>query len=245
VCEVVFSRIVVFVALAVGVGFAGVSAAETPPSHAPDTAWISHLSAGTVAGVTIGWNASCDPPAGDSDPQDWSWSVLVRGNYADGHDAFDSGYVGPTIGATTWNSQQTFAIEFEHEQDQSETISWKAILACGSNQGAPYTLGSGTFTIRRSSGGGSGGGGSGSGGGGSGSGGTGTGSHGPGCVVPKLVGKTLAVARKLLKHAHCKLGRVTGPKASRGVVLVVRRSSPRAGTHLRDGAKVDVKTRKA
>jgi len=247
VCEVVFSRIVVFVALAVGLGFAGVSAAETGPGHASDTAWISGLSPGVAAGVTINWNASCDPPKGDTDPQDWSWSVEVGGSYADGHDAFDSGYVGPTVGATTWISQQTFAVEFEHEQDRSETISWKAILSCGSNQTNPFTLGSGSFTIRKSSDEGSGGGGSGPGGGGSGSGGTGSrpGSHEPDCVVPKLVGKTLAAARRLLTHAHCRLGRVTGPKASHGVILVVRNSSPRAGTHLRNGAKVDVRMRKA
>ena len=129
---------------------------------------------GVVAGVTINWKASCDPPKGDTDPQDWSWSVEVGGSYADGHDAFDSGYVGPTVGATTWISQQSFAVEFEHEQDRSETISWKAILSCGSNQTNPFTLGSGSFTIRKSSDDGSGGGGSGSAGTGSRSGGTGS-----------------------------------------------------------------------
>jgi Bacterial Ig-like domain (group 3)/PASTA domain len=58
----------------------------------------------------------------------------------------------------------------------------------------------------------------------------------PACVVPKLKGKTLAKARKLLSKARCKLGKVTKPK--HGQKLVVASTKPRAGTKLANGAKV-------
>jgi beta-lactam-binding protein with PASTA domain len=62
-------------------------------------------------------------------------------------------------------------------------------------------------------------------------------------VVPKLVGKTLAAARKLLAAAHCTLGKVTEPNGSSAPTLLVSASSPKAGTVLVSGAKVDVKLR--
>jgi hypothetical protein len=93
------------------------------------------------------------------------------------------------------------------------------------------------FTVTRTATGGSGGGGGGGGGSGSGGGGV----H---CVVPKLVGKTLTQAKKLLRHAHCALGKVTAPKTSGGTKLVVRNSSPKAGTRLPKGARVNVQLRK-
>jgi len=98
------------------------------------------------------------------------------------------------------------------------------------------------------SGKGSGGSGAGSGGSGTGSGGSGTGSGGSGssgsglhCIVPMLAGSTLTAARKLLTHAHCTLGVVTRPNESSGRTLLVRSSSPPAGTRLRNRAKVDIK----
>ncbi len=97
------------------------------------------------------------------------------------------------------------------------------------------------FTVTRTGAGGSGGGGGGSGGGGGGSGSGGGGVH---CVVPNLVGKTLTRAKTLLRHAHCSLGKVTAPKAGVGTKLVVRSSSPKAGTRLPKGARVNVKLRK-
>lgn len=63
------------------------------------------------------------------------------------------------------------------------------------------------------------------------------------CTVPKLVGKTLANAKKALKAANCKLGKVTKPKRVRGKkqpALVVKSSSPRRGAKPADG-KVDIK----
>jgi PASTA domain len=99
-----------------------------------------------------------------------------------------------------------------------------------------------SFTVTRTGAGGSGGGGGGSGGGGGGSGSGGGGVH---CVVPKLVGKTLTRAKKLLGHAHCALGKVTAPKVAGGTKLVVRSSSPKAGTRLPKGAKVNVRLRRS
>jgi hypothetical protein len=75
--------------------------------------------------------------------------------------------------------------------------------------------------------------------------GSGPGGSGTHCVVPKIVGKTLARAKQLLRRAHCALGKVTAPKGSRGAKMLVRGSSPRAGTRLRSGAKVEVRLRKA
>ena len=60
------------------------------------------------------------------------------------------------------------------------------------------------------------------------------------CVVPKLRGKGLKKAKRALKHAHCRLGKVRKPKGAEGA-LVVRSSSPGAGTKLGAGAKVGVK----
>ncbi len=65
----------------------------------------------------------------------------------------------------------------------------------------------------------------------------------PACTVPKLVGKTLAQAKKALKAAHCRLGDVTKPKRAKGKkrrVLVVKSSSPRRGAKSADG-RVDLK----
>ena len=61
------------------------------------------------------------------------------------------------------------------------------------------------------------------------------------CVVPKLKGKTLKQARKALRKAHCKLGKVKRPKHSRHKRLVVLRLSAKPGTVLANGAKVGVK----
>jgi hypothetical protein len=68
------------------------------------------------------------------------------------------------------------------------------------------------------------------------------------CLVPKLRGKTLKRAKRALKRAHCKLGKVRRPKARKGRKrprLVVRSSKPGAGTKLGAGAKVGVKLRVA
>jgi subtilisin family serine protease len=54
----------------------------------------------------------------------------------------------------------------------------------------------------------------------------------PTCTVPKLVGKSLARAKRALRTAHCRLGVVRKPRARRGrrlPRLVVRSSRPGAG----------------
>jgi hypothetical protein len=66
----------------------------------------------------------------------------------------------------------------------------------------------------------------------------------PDCVVPKLKGKTLAAARKLLSKAHCALGKVTKPKVKKHhkqPKLVVSSTKPGAGAKLSNGAKVALK----
>lgn len=60
----------------------------------------------------------------------------------------------------------------------------------------------------------------------------------PGCVVPKLVGKKLKVAKKKIKAAGCKVGEIHKPKRPKGKgrhPLVVRSSNPAAGAKPADG----------
>jgi hypothetical protein len=56
------------------------------------------------------------------------------------------------------------------------------------------------------------------------------------CIVPKLKGKTLSSARKALKAAHCKLGKVTGPTGA----TKVSKQKPKHGKVLAAGSKVSV-----
>ena len=57
------------------------------------------------------------------------------------------------------------------------------------------------------------------------------------CKVPKLVGKKLARARRMLRAAHCSVGRVRYLRASRARGRVVRQA-PRAGRVLARGSRV-------
>ncbi|HYB22919.1 MAG TPA: hypothetical protein VED41_03920 [Solirubrobacteraceae bacterium] len=59
----------------------------------------------------------------------------------------------------------------------------------------------------------------------------------PACVVPALKGDTLAVARRALAAAHCRLGIVHRPERQHGT-LHVRRQSARAGKRLPDDAHI-------
>ncbi len=161
--EVVFSRIiVVVVALTTGLVSADSSVAQTAPSQPGGSASISYppgeqstpgsntlnVPSGTTV-VTVSWDASCPPYSGDSDPQDWSWSITVNGTYRDGRDAFDSGYIGPGLGRTSWHGHQGFGVSMEHAQDESDTIGWEVQLHCGSATTDPMTLGSGSFTLTK------------------------------------------------------------------------------------------------
>ena len=60
------------------------------------------------------------------------------------------------------------------------------------------------------------------------------------CVVPALIGDSLSVAGKVLRHAHCTLGKVSRSRMYRGR-LVVTGESRRAGTRLPMGTTVAVK----
>ena len=57
------------------------------------------------------------------------------------------------------------------------------------------------------------------------------------CVVPRLSGHTLTGAKRMLRHAHCGLGRVTRA-ASYGRRLVVRRQVPSARSRHKAGTRV-------
>jgi beta-lactam-binding protein with PASTA domain len=59
-----------------------------------------------------------------------------------------------------------------------------------------------------------------------------------GCIVPKLVGKTLGQAKAALGAVGCKLGKLTSPKARRGSKppkLVVKSAAPAAGARVANG----------
>jgi PASTA domain len=66
----------------------------------------------------------------------------------------------------------------------------------------------------------------------------------PDCVVPDLVGKTLAAAKKALKRRDCTLGAVT-KKTSSGKAGIVLSQKPKPGTDLPPGARVAVVVSKA
>jgi len=60
----------------------------------------------------------------------------------------------------------------------------------------------------------------------------------PACTVPKLKGKKLGTARRALRKAHCRTGKIShrfSPHVKKGRVISQR---PRARRHLRNGAKV-------
>ncbi len=60
------------------------------------------------------------------------------------------------------------------------------------------------------------------------------------CVVPKLRGRSIAQARRLLAKSNCSLGAVRGARKGR-----VATQNPRAGKRLASGAKVKVTLRRA
>lgn len=61
------------------------------------------------------------------------------------------------------------------------------------------------------------------------------------CVVPRLKGRSLTQAKRLLSHAHCALGKVRKPRARRGQKLIVASQSPRAGSSRPARTKVNVR----
>lgn len=66
----------------------------------------------------------------------------------------------------------------------------------------------------------------------------------PACIVPKLAGKTLALAKSALTTVGCKLGTVRKPERGKGKKLgslVVKSSKPGAGATLPVDSKVDLR----
>jgi DNA-binding beta-propeller fold protein YncE len=59
-----------------------------------------------------------------------------------------------------------------------------------------------------------------------------------GCVVPKLKGKRIKPAKKSLRRADCKLGKVKGPRSGK-----VKKQKPKPGKVLAPGAKVKLTLR--
>jgi subtilisin-like proprotein convertase family protein len=64
------------------------------------------------------------------------------------------------------------------------------------------------------------------------------------CVVPKLKGKWLGMARTAIKRAHCSVGKITRVKSSKKRKNHVISQSPRAGAHRARGSKIALKVGK-
>lgn len=60
----------------------------------------------------------------------------------------------------------------------------------------------------------------------------------PVCSVPRVVGRTLVRARRMIRARHCSIGRVRRVHSSRARRGHVVRQSPRAGTRLRNRGRV-------
>lgn len=170
--------------------------------------------------VTIDWNAACPKTPSNNPAAQNYWDVESVALHQNGSQAnYES-----TAEANVEGSSGTHVLVLTMGAGlQSETFSVVVHLVC---KGQNMVISMSTLTLVR---------------------GTSTGSAGGGadCVVPNIVGETLARAKKLLTRAHCELGKVTAPKAGRGAKLRVRSSSPKAGTRLRGGAEVGVKLRKS
>jgi beta-lactam-binding protein with PASTA domain len=59
-------------------------------------------------------------------------------------------------------------------------------------------------------------------------------------VVPNVRGKVLATAKAAIKRAHCSVGKVTKKASRKTKAGRVIGESPRPGTHLRAGARVNL-----
>lgn len=66
-----------------------------------------------------------------------------------------------------------------------------------------------------------------------------TASHIPSCIVPSLKGDTLSAARRAVDRAHCRLGKVRGPRHHRGRPMIISQSVP-SGKKLAAGTAIAV-----
>jgi beta-lactam-binding protein with PASTA domain len=62
----------------------------------------------------------------------------------------------------------------------------------------------------------------------------------PKCLVPKVVGKRLAVAKTKIRKAHCSVGKITRKHASASKHGKVISQSPKPGRRLKNHAKVNL-----
>jgi beta-lactam-binding protein with PASTA domain len=62
----------------------------------------------------------------------------------------------------------------------------------------------------------------------------------PGCVVPRVKGKTFASARAAIRAAHCQLGKVTHAHSTDIKSGRVISQEPRSGTRLPNSSKVQL-----
>jgi hypothetical protein len=198
--------------------------------------------------ASVDWNAECPDP---SNEKTHYWYVNSDAYHQDGSHANHQSTA--ETGVTSASGVHGLVLHIAPNLS-SETFSVRVKLVCFPNPETIIANLSITLTRRTdnaASGGAGGGSGGGSGSGGSGTGGAGTGGGAGGsggavhCVVPKLAGRTLAKAKRLLEAAHCKLGKVTSPKHRKGAKLVVRSSAPKQGTRLPRDAKVKVRLRRA
>ena len=63
----------------------------------------------------------------------------------------------------------------------------------------------------------------------------------PACVVPDVIGKKLKAAKRKIRGAGCKVGKVHKPKGKGQRILVVKSSNPAAGATLEAGSKVNLR----
>jgi hypothetical protein len=70
---------------------------------------------------------------------------------------------------------------------------------------------------------------------------TATGTPTPTCTIPNLKGKSIGKAKKAIRKAGCKVGKITKPKHSRHKKLVVKRQTPGKGAVVAGGTPVDLK----
>jgi beta-lactam-binding protein with PASTA domain len=60
------------------------------------------------------------------------------------------------------------------------------------------------------------------------------------CVVPKVIGRALPKAKRLIMMAHCRVGRVTRKTSSRRLQGRVLKQSPKAGKRRPNGTRVSL-----
>jgi hypothetical protein len=227
-----------------GLGFAEQSRADGTPASGSSTFSEGPSSSGSGS-VRVHWSATCPNPG---DGPYWYWSIEISAYHEDGTRA---NYHSTAESAVVSDSRtQTLGLRMAPGL-RTERFRIRVIFSCYPQQ--PASIGESSITlVRKRPSGGSAGGGDGSSGGGSGSGGGknggggangGDGGGGLHCIVPKLKGRSLSRAEELLVRAHCRLGKLTAPHVGKRVKLVVRSSKPRAGTHLPNGARVDLTLR--